>query len=325
MAKDWHGLHILAVHAHPDDESITTGGLLAEAASRGATVTVVTCTLGEEGEVIGQPLQHMVVNEADQLGGYRYLELAQALAELGVNGPDHEPVLLGGAGRFRDSGMAGSPARDRPRAFVNGHDAAVAELVQVLRKYQPQIVVTYAPDGGYGHPDHIAAHKVTHAAVARLRAEAEAAKQGKPGQGMPGYAYAPQRIYWTITSQQRQDAALADLTEIPQAWQRADGQLAALPETADDVVFSLNDEAVAAKVAAMRAHATQIWIADGLPTRSNPEVAVGRIRQGGEALGMWALSNLLAQPVMREELYRIGFDAAGATAAKDIAEGIVRG
>lgn len=316
MVKDWQGIRILAVHAHPDDEAITTGGLLAQAVARGATATVVTCTLGEEGEVIGEPMQQLVVDEADQLGGYRYFELVAALAELGVNGADHQPVLLGGVGHFRDSGMAGSAAHDKPRALVNAGDRAVAELVQVLRDYQPQIVVTYAPDGGYGHPDHIAAHRMTHAAVAQLVAEAAISDNAD--------AYAPQRIYWTITSQQRQDAALADLDTIPEQWQRADGQLAALPETAEDIIFGLDDEAVAAKVAAMRAHATQIWIADGLPTRSNPDIAVGQVADGGHALGMWALSNRLAQPVMRHEVYRLGFDASGAESVADFVEGIAR-
>ncbi|HZK31629.1 MAG TPA: PIG-L family deacetylase, partial [Corynebacterium sp.] len=118
------GYRIVAVHAHPDDEAITTGGALAHFASRGADVTVITCTLGEEGEVIGETYQQLVNDAADQLGGLRIAELSTALRILGVRG-----LYLGGAGRFRDSGMVGSAAAAHPRAFLNSGEDAVRELV----------------------------------------------------------------------------------------------------------------------------------------------------------------------------------------------------
>ena len=103
----WRSHGCLFVHAHPDDETLTTGATIAHYAARGAHVQVVTCTLGEEGEVIGERWAQLAVDGADQLGGYRIGELSSALRELGVA----EPTFLGGAGRWRDSGMAGTAPR----------------------------------------------------------------------------------------------------------------------------------------------------------------------------------------------------------------------
>lgn len=183
---------LLAVHAHPDDESITMGGTLARYAHSGAAVTVVTATLGEEGEVIGDELQGLVSGRADQLGGYRYTELRAACAALGVV----DRRMLGGLGAFRDSGMAGTPSAAHPRAFASAgtggkdHDRAVQALVEVIEQTRPDVVLTYDADGGYGHPDHIAAHQVAVAAaggrVARVfaavrpRATVEAALAALP-------------------------------------------------------------------------------------------------------------------------------------------------
>jgi N-acetyl-1-D-myo-inositol-2-amino-2-deoxy-alpha-D-glucopyranoside deacetylase len=160
---------LLAVHAHPDDESITMGGTLARHAAAGDQVTVVTCTLGEEGEIIPTDLARLAADQADQLGGYRHGELDAACRALGV--PDHR--YLGGIGAHRDSGMAGSPAHEHPRALVHaaagapGFDAAVASLVDVLDELAPAVVLSYDADGGYGHPDHIAAHQIAREAARR--------------------------------------------------------------------------------------------------------------------------------------------------------------
>ena len=151
------------MHAHPDDEAISTGGALADLAARGADVLVVTCTLGEEGEVIGDTFAGLVADRADQLGGFRIGELARACEILRVR-----QRFLGGAGRYRDSGMAGSASSAHPRAFVNSGDAAVADLAGIFTEERPHLVLTYGPDGGYGHPDHIRAHEITHAAAERV-------------------------------------------------------------------------------------------------------------------------------------------------------------
>src|SRR5215207_5849689 len=104
---------ILFVHAHPDDESISTGATMAHYAANGAHVTLVTCTLGEEGEIHVPELAQLEAAQADQLGGYRLVELERACAALGV--ADHR--VLGGAGRYRDSGMMGLETNKHPRAF----------------------------------------------------------------------------------------------------------------------------------------------------------------------------------------------------------------
>ncbi|GAA1997523.1 N-acetyl-1-D-myo-inositol-2-amino-2-deoxy-alpha-D-glucopyranoside deacetylase [Nakamurella flavida] len=159
---------LLAVHAHPDDETLTMGATLARCAAEGIAVTLVTATLGEQGEVIGAELAGLAADEADQLGGYRYTELAAACRALGIT--DHR--MLGGVGAFRDSGMAGTPSADHPRAFVRArtggpdHARAVAALVAVIDEVRPDVLLTYDADGGYGHPDHIAAHEVAVAAAA---------------------------------------------------------------------------------------------------------------------------------------------------------------
>ena len=152
----------LFVHAHPDDETINNGVTMARYAAEGAQVTLLTCTLGEEGEVLVPELELLAAAEADQLGGYRIGELRAAMDALGVT----DIRFLGGPGRYRDSGMMGTPANEHPRAFWNADlDEAVAHAVAVVRDVRPQVVVTYDENGGYGHPDHIQAHRVAMAAV----------------------------------------------------------------------------------------------------------------------------------------------------------------
>ena len=116
---------LLFVHAHPDDETLTTGGTIANYIANGADVHVVTCTLGEEGEVIGERYAQLAVDAADQLGGYRISELAAALTALGVK----EPNFLGGPGHWRDSGMEGTaPRHHQPPEAAEAHAGnAVAE------------------------------------------------------------------------------------------------------------------------------------------------------------------------------------------------------
>jgi N-acetyl-1-D-myo-inositol-2-amino-2-deoxy-alpha-D-glucopyranoside deacetylase len=160
---------LLLVHAHPDDETIATGATMARYAAEGVSVTLVTCTLGELGEVLVPELAGLAADRADQLGGYRISELAAAMRELGI--ADHR--FLGGAGRWRDSGMIDTAGNDDPRAFwACGtdemlFDEAVSHLVEVIDEVQPQVLVTYDENGGYGHPDHIMAHRVAMAAVDR--------------------------------------------------------------------------------------------------------------------------------------------------------------
>jgi N-acetyl-1-D-myo-inositol-2-amino-2-deoxy-alpha-D-glucopyranoside deacetylase len=233
---------ILFVHAHPDDETIGTGATMAHYAAQGAQVTLVTCTTGEEGEIHVPALAQLEAAQADQLGGYRITELDAACDALGVT--DHR--FLGGAGHYRDSGMMGTPANEHPRCFWRADlDEAAKLLLEVVEEVRPQVVVTYDPDGFYGHPDHIQAHRVTMRAVEMA----------------VGAGYPPAKVYWTAIPHSVLAAgmeAFRNSTENP-----FEGA-----EDADDVPFGTPDEQVHARVdataqherklAAVRAHATQI-------------------------------------------------------------------
>ena len=270
--RDLVGFRAVAVHAHPDDESISTGGALAHLARRGADVLVVTCTLGEEGEVIGETYQGLVNDRADQLGGFRIHELSRALEILGVRGE-----FLGGAGCYRDSGMAGSSASRNLRAFVNSGDRAVNHLAEIFQREKPHLVLTYDPNGGYGHPDHIRAHEITHRAAEQVE--------------IP-------RILWAARLRTELEANVAD--RIPDGWTRpAPGELDAVDAT--DTWVEMDDVIYAAKAEAMKAHATQIWLADGSVTPTNPHSATA-----SGPVTTYALSNLIAQPIIRREHYLFG-------------------
>jgi N-acetyl-1-D-myo-inositol-2-amino-2-deoxy-alpha-D-glucopyranoside deacetylase len=268
---------LLLVHAHPDDESINNGATMARYAAEGALVTLVTCTLGEEGEVIPPELAHLAPDRDDALGAFRVGELAAAMRELGVT--DHR--FLGGAGRYRDSGMMGLATNDRPECFWQAPlDEAAAHLAEVIREVRPQVLVTYDPDGGYGHPDHIKAHR-----VAMRGAELACRAEFRPELGPP---HTVARIFWNCVARGAVEEGFARLRE--------QGREIPFPgiATPDDVPGVVDDDQVAAVVAggepfmaaknaAMRAHATQIAV-DG---------------------PFFALSNDLGQPLFGTEHYRL--------------------
>lgn len=269
---------LLFVHAHPDDETLTTGATIAHYAARGADVRVLTCTLGEEGEVIGSQWAQLAVDGADQLGGYRIGELTSALRELGVD----RPRYLGGAGHWRDSGMEGSPARHRQRFADADMDEAVSELVAVLRDFRPHVVVTYDPNGGYGHPDHVQAHRVTTAAVA-----------ASAGDGHPGEPWQVPKFYWTVMDGESMAEALESINEVelPDSWVRIPAS--ALPFDLGHRIDAVIDaqDSLPAKVAAMRAHQTQVTVEPS-----------GRV---------FALSNNIALPISPVEHYLLVDGTAG--------------
>ncbi|WP_024874872.1 N-acetyl-1-D-myo-inositol-2-amino-2-deoxy-alpha-D-glucopyranoside deacetylase [Saccharomonospora piscinae] len=228
---------MLFVHAHPDDESITTGGTIARYAAEGADVTVVTCTLGEEGEIIPPELDQLGAWAADQLGGYRIGELAAAGTALGWSG--HR--FLGGAGRWRDSGMAGVAANDHPRALVRGAlSEQVDQLLAVFDEVRPEVVVTYDAHGGYGHPDHIRAHEIATAAVRR--------------------APAVRRLFHTVASARATALGLAELREREVPFRVPDDT--ELPATPDSEITTCVDIGAYrdAKFAALAAHRTQVTV-----------------------------------------------------------------
>ena len=147
----------LFVHAHPDDETINNGVTVAQLVDDGVAVTLVTCTRGEEGEVLVPELAYLASNAEDDLGAHREIELAQAMKELGVQ--DHR--FLGQAGEFRDSGMIGSVQNDNANCFWRTDvEKAAMKLAAIIDEIKPQVMVTYDEFGGYGHPDHIQTHRV---------------------------------------------------------------------------------------------------------------------------------------------------------------------
>jgi N-acetyl-1-D-myo-inositol-2-amino-2-deoxy-alpha-D-glucopyranoside deacetylase len=235
------------------------------AAGPETSVTLVTCTLGEEGEVIPPELALLAPGESDQLGGYRIAELTEACAALGVT--DHR--FLGGAGRWRDSGMAlaGHGVRAaplpvlHPRAFAapDAFDKEVEALVAVLEEVRPEVVVTYAADGTYGHPDHVRAHEITVAALTR----------------------APARLMFAVIGRDSLDAGLAAVRGTPFRMPDPD-DLPAVPEAVVTTRLDVRGQR-AQRIAAMRAHATQVLVAPDEQT--------------------FAMSNLVAQPILDVEEY----------------------
>jgi N-acetyl-1-D-myo-inositol-2-amino-2-deoxy-alpha-D-glucopyranoside deacetylase len=243
---------LLLVHAHPDDETIGTGATMAKYAAEGAHVTLVTCTLGEEGEILEPDLVHLAADMDDALGEHRIGELAAAMKALGVT--DHR--ILGGAGRWRDSGMMGVPSNERGDCFWRADlDTAVGELVKVIREVRPQVAVTYNEVGGYGHPDHIQAHRVTVSAI-----DAAADPGRYPGTGDP---WQVSKLYYTAMP----------ISLLRMGWQalRDAGDEAPFGVTdPDDLGFGEPDEVITtridardyldAKTEALKAHRTQIEV-----------------------------------------------------------------
>lgn len=237
-------LTLLAVHAHPDDE-VFGGGALARAADEGVRVVLVTATSGEEGEIRDPGLDPE--DARARLGAIREAELRAAAALLGIT----EVHLLG----YRDSGMAGTPANEDPNNFHNADPEAVtARLVRLIRQTHPQVIVTYDERGNYGHPDHIAAHR---AAVAAFDASGDPARF--PTSGLSPWQ--PQKLYYTAFPR----GDLLRFREIA----RERGMPTDEEESEDDLeAYTVPDEKITTrvdvrpwvgrKVAAMRAHRTQI-------------------------------------------------------------------
>jgi N-acetyl-1-D-myo-inositol-2-amino-2-deoxy-alpha-D-glucopyranoside deacetylase len=280
------GRRLLLVHAHPDDESIGTGATMAKYAAEGAQVTLVTCTLGELGEVIPPELAYLAWDADGGLGQYRIGELDAACAALGVT--DHR--FLGGAGRWRDSGMMGLPSNDWDGSFWRADiDEAAGALLAIIREVRPQVIVTYDENGFYGHPDHIQAHRVAWRAF-------------ELAGGLVSKFYAtalPRSVLAEAMALLQQDGTGgevggADFSRVESVEE--------LPFGTDDAKVTTQIDAgeyLDAKLAAMRAHATQISI-------DSP---------------FFALSDKVGQRAMGTEYYTLlapaGAGAGGAAAARE--------
>jgi N-acetyl-1-D-myo-inositol-2-amino-2-deoxy-alpha-D-glucopyranoside deacetylase len=235
---------LLLVHAHPDDETINNGVTMAKYAKDGAQVTLVTCTRGEEGEVLVAELSDLASNKDDKLGQHREIELKDAMAHLGIT----DFRFLGAPNKkWRDSGMMGTPQNDRSDVFWQSDlEEAANELVKIILEIKPQVLITYDEFGGYGHPDHIKAHRVA------MRAAEIAEING----------WKIEKIYWNIMPRSVIQMGIEKMREIGSDFFGA--------ESVDDLPFAKPDELVTAvvhasefvpqKLAAMKAHATQIAV-----------------------------------------------------------------
>jgi N-acetyl-1-D-myo-inositol-2-amino-2-deoxy-alpha-D-glucopyranoside deacetylase len=225
---------------------------MAKYVAEGAHVTLITCTLGEEGEILVPDLANLAADRDGGLGEHRIGELADAMKVLGVT--DHR--FLGGPGRWRDSGMMGTASNERPEAFWQADlDEAVAEAVRVMREVRPQVVVSYDDNGGYGHPDHIQAHRV---AIAAFEAAGDASRF--PDAGEP---WSPSKFYEAVIPVSTLRMAFEALREL--------GEEAPFGVTSpEELPFGVPDDEVTTavdardyldvKMSAMRAYPTQIAV-----------------------------------------------------------------
>ncbi|MER7082040.1 N-acetyl-1-D-myo-inositol-2-amino-2-deoxy-alpha-D-glucopyranoside deacetylase [Saccharopolyspora kobensis] len=232
----------MLVHAHPDDEATATGATMARYSAEGASVALVTCTSGELGEVVSDDLAHLR-GDQDALGEHRRGEIRAALAELG----EIRHHWLGGPGRFRDSGMAGEDGNSAPGAFAAADPAEVTRaMVEILRAERPHVVVTYDENGGYGHPDHIAAHR---AVMTSLDPAADPDYAPELGE-----AWQVPKVYWTTLPRSILKQVEEAGVEGFEPFTVPDEELTAM---VDGRAFH------AAKIAALRAYPSQVNLDDG--------------------------------------------------------------
>ncbi len=272
-------LRLLLVHAHPDDETINNGATMALYVERGAKVTLVTCTRGEEGEVLVPELEHLASNKEDKLGKHREGELADAMAVLGVK----DFRFLGAPHKiYRDSGMMDTEPNKRADNFWNADlDEAAAYLVEIILEVKPQVMVTYDEIGGYGHPDHIQAHRVAMRAAELARAKGWEIK----------------KIYWNTIPKSVIEQGI-------EAMKGTGNQFFGV-DKAEDFPFAQPDELVTTvidaesyaerKMQAMKAHPTQISV-DG---------------------PFFALSDNLGFKVWGQEFYRLVYGEKGSDRNQD--------
>jgi LmbE family N-acetylglucosaminyl deacetylase len=230
---------LLAIFAHPDDETFGLGGTMARYAERGVPVTMLCATRGEVGEIAAGSAA-----TPETLGAFREQELRDAMGILGVT----DVRFLD----FRDSGMQGTPENGDPRNLINAStDAAIAPIVAAIRERRPDVIVTWDASGGYGHPDHIATH---HHATAGYHAAADGSRYAHAG---PPWL-APALFYTAIPIEEfgRMMQAMRDRgIDVPEF--AADESIAELPRVKANCVIDVATY-FERKMRAMLAHSSQI-------------------------------------------------------------------
>lgn len=251
----------MLVHAHPDDESSSTGATMARYAAEGAAVTLVTCTLGERGEVVVTDLAHLAADRDGGLDRHRLGELTTAMAHLGVT----DFVRLGGDGRWEDSGMAYDEAKGVvPAPDTSEHSfwradllQAADELVTLIRDRRPQVLITYDQNGHYGHPDHIQAHRVATYAVSLAAVPSYRRDLGT--------AWAVPRTLWIAMS----ESVIRTMVQAARDAGESDEFLDSIDLDSDEPpLMSVRDDDIAVRIdghpyaaqrfAALRAHRSQV-------------------------------------------------------------------
>jgi N-acetyl-1-D-myo-inositol-2-amino-2-deoxy-alpha-D-glucopyranoside deacetylase len=237
-------LCVMLVHAHPDDECLSTGGILARYSAEGIRTVLIIATGGEEGEIVAPEL-NTPENKA-RLSTIRDAELARSVEVLAVS----DLIRLG----YRDSGMEGTEANNHPASFHQADKTeATRRIVELVRRYKPQVLVTYDERGGYGHPDHIACHLATVAAF-------EAA--GDPAQFPDaGKAWTPLKLYYTAFPRQAVYTAWTIMRDRGMKTPLDDPEFDASRFTVEDTTITTTVPVHAylmQKRAAIDAHVTQI-------------------------------------------------------------------
>jgi LmbE family N-acetylglucosaminyl deacetylase len=230
---------LVAIYAHPDDETFGVGGTMARYADQGVPLTMVCATRGEVGEIAAGSAA-----TPETLGVFREQELRDAMAILGVT----DVRFLD----YRDSGMKGTDDNRDPRAFMNAPPLdVVASLVRVIRERRPDVIVTWDESGGYGHPDHVATH---HHATAAFRAASDAAQFPDAGPAWDGaslfYTAIPMEEFARVMDEMRKSGV-----DVPDFGE--DDEIASLPRLAPNCVIDVS-AFFDRKMRAMLAHSSQI-------------------------------------------------------------------
>ncbi len=236
---------LLAIHAHPDDESSKGSGTMAKYAQEGVRVVLVCATRGEEGEVLNPRMDQPGIKE--KMTELREAELETACDILGVE----QIYQLG----YRDSGMPGSEANENPAAFFNADpEEAIGRLVEIIRREKPEVVLGYDESKGYEHPDHVKVHEWGTEAY-----HAAGDPERYPDRGEP---WRPSKLYYFATfTKQRfvklHEAAIAEGMESPYVGWLENWDAIGFAEPAVTAQVDVADQ-IDLRTKALLAHATQI-------------------------------------------------------------------